>query len=223
MMSQGVVQNTADLRHVGHVDIHRIRCYLSLLMYFLSASPIVRHFFLLSLFTVNTLIIDLSHLCSDPVVVPVESEEEKAEHSDPEKEEDIGITFVARKTETPKHRPQSGEFGHVTSQHEAGDLEMWVGAVLFSCDGVLLQFQQLWTGVQAQRLPRPRPWLETATCPGRAVWALLPPVCLWRPPRSSLWTCSRPGTRASPPWRASLPPLHSLSPSTHGSAHCPDW
>lgn len=113
MMSQGVVQNTADLRHVGHVDIHRIRCYLSLLMYTCISCPsvlsIVRHFFLLSLFTVNTLIIDLSHLCSDPVVVPVESEEEKAEHSDPEKEEDIGITFVARKTETPKHRPQSGE------------------------------------------------------------------------------------------------------------------
>lgn len=47
-------------------------------------------------------------VCSDPVVVPVESEEEKAEHSDPEKEEDVGITFVARKVETPKQRPKSG-------------------------------------------------------------------------------------------------------------------
>lgn len=103
MMSQGVVQNAADLRRVGHVDIHRIRCYLSLLVYMCISCPID------TLITVNTLIIDLSHLCSDPVVVPVESEEEKAEHSDPEKEEDVGITFVARKTETPKHRPQSGE------------------------------------------------------------------------------------------------------------------
>lgn len=45
---------------------------------------------------------------SDPVVVPVESEEEKAEHSDPEKDEDVGITFVARKVESPKQRPKSG-------------------------------------------------------------------------------------------------------------------
>ncbi|KAM3625431.1 uncharacterized protein V6R79_011882 [Siganus canaliculatus] len=43
----------------------------------------------------------------NPVVVPVESEEEKGEHSDPEKEEDVGITFVARKAETPKPRPKS--------------------------------------------------------------------------------------------------------------------
>lgn len=47
-------------------------------------------------------------VCSDPAVVPVESEEEKAEHSDPEKDEDMGITFVARKVETPKQRPKSG-------------------------------------------------------------------------------------------------------------------
>lgn len=46
---------------------------------------------------------------SDPVVVPVEPEVDKAEHSDPEKEEDVGITFVARKAETPKQRPKSGE------------------------------------------------------------------------------------------------------------------
>lgn len=45
---------------------------------------------------------------SDPVVVPVESQEEKQEHSDGEKEEDVGITFVARKVETPKQRPKSG-------------------------------------------------------------------------------------------------------------------
>lgn len=38
----------------------------------------------------------------------MESEEEKAEDSDPEKEEDVGITFVARKVETPKQRPKSG-------------------------------------------------------------------------------------------------------------------
>ncbi|KAI3377369.1 hypothetical protein L3Q82_008408, partial [Scortum barcoo] len=43
----------------------------------------------------------------NPVVVPVESEEDKGEHSDPEKEEDVGITFIARKTETPKQRPKS--------------------------------------------------------------------------------------------------------------------
>ncbi|KAM7405584.1 hypothetical protein PAMP_000023 [Pampus punctatissimus] len=43
----------------------------------------------------------------DPAVVPVESEEEKAEHSDPEKEEDVGIIFIARKAETPKQRPKS--------------------------------------------------------------------------------------------------------------------
>ncbi|KAM9765557.1 LOW QUALITY PROTEIN: sodium/hydrogen exchanger 5 [Menidia menidia] len=39
----------------------------------------------------------------DPVVVPVEPEEDKA---DPE--EDEGITFVARRPETPRQRPQSG-------------------------------------------------------------------------------------------------------------------
>ncbi|XP_029283527.1 LOW QUALITY PROTEIN: sodium/hydrogen exchanger 5-like, partial [Cottoperca gobio] len=43
----------------------------------------------------------------NPVVVPVESEEDGADHSDPEKEEDVGITFVARKPETPKQRPKS--------------------------------------------------------------------------------------------------------------------
>ncbi|XP_037619261.1 sodium/hydrogen exchanger 5-like [Sebastes umbrosus] len=43
----------------------------------------------------------------NPVVVPVDSEEDKGDHSDPEKEEDVGITFVARKVETPKQRPKS--------------------------------------------------------------------------------------------------------------------
>ncbi|KAJ4919168.1 hypothetical protein JOQ06_000705 [Pogonophryne albipinna] len=42
----------------------------------------------------------------NPVVVPVESD---AEHSDAEKEEDVGITFIAHKPETPKPRPKSGE------------------------------------------------------------------------------------------------------------------
>ncbi|XP_068173448.1 sodium/hydrogen exchanger 5 [Antennarius striatus] len=39
------------------------------------------------------------------VVVPVEGEEENL--SDVEKEEDVGITFIARKAETPKQRPKS--------------------------------------------------------------------------------------------------------------------
>ncbi|CAL8351106.1 unnamed protein product [Merluccius merluccius] len=44
----------------------------------------------------------------DPVVVPVESEEEEREEEErSEREEDVGITFVARKEETPKQRPQS--------------------------------------------------------------------------------------------------------------------
>ncbi|XP_072527290.1 sodium/hydrogen exchanger 5 [Salminus brasiliensis] len=44
----------------------------------------------------------------DPVVVPLQSEEDKGEHSEPEKDEDVGITFVARKaTDTPKERPKS--------------------------------------------------------------------------------------------------------------------
>ncbi|XP_076856439.1 sodium/hydrogen exchanger 5 isoform X2 [Brachyhypopomus gauderio] len=44
----------------------------------------------------------------DPVVVPLESEEEMGDHSEPEKDEDIGIVFVARKaSETQKERPKS--------------------------------------------------------------------------------------------------------------------
>ncbi|XP_047219592.1 sodium/hydrogen exchanger 5 isoform X2 [Girardinichthys multiradiatus] len=43
----------------------------------------------------------------DPAVVPVELEEDKGDYSDPEKEEDVGITFIARKAETPKQRPKS--------------------------------------------------------------------------------------------------------------------
>lgn len=39
----------------------------------------------------------------------MESEEEKEERSEGEKDEDVGITFVARKAETPKQRPKSGE------------------------------------------------------------------------------------------------------------------
>ncbi|XP_072321951.1 sodium/hydrogen exchanger 5 [Eucyclogobius newberryi] len=41
----------------------------------------------------------------EPVLVPVDSEDDKGEHS--EKEDDEGITFVARKVETPKPRPKS--------------------------------------------------------------------------------------------------------------------
>ncbi|KAL7833835.1 hypothetical protein AOLI_G00287950 [Acnodon oligacanthus] len=44
----------------------------------------------------------------DPIVVPLESEENKGERSEPDKDEDVGITFVARKgSETPKERPKS--------------------------------------------------------------------------------------------------------------------
>uniref|UniRef100_A0A3Q2PEG9 Sodium/hydrogen exchanger n=1 Tax=Fundulus heteroclitus TaxID=8078 RepID=A0A3Q2PEG9_FUNHE len=77
-----------------------------------------------------------------------------------------------------------------------------------------------------ERIPRPtppRPPLKTAICRGKAAWDLLRPVCLWRPPRSSLWTCSRPGTRASPPWRASPPHPPPPSPSTRASAPSPGW
>ncbi|KAF7688046.1 sodium/hydrogen exchanger 5 [Silurus meridionalis] len=44
----------------------------------------------------------------DPVVIPLEPGEEKAEHSEAEKDEDVGITFVAhRGSETPTARPKS--------------------------------------------------------------------------------------------------------------------
>uniref|UniRef100_A0A1A8CVW8 Sodium/hydrogen exchanger n=1 Tax=Nothobranchius kadleci TaxID=1051664 RepID=A0A1A8CVW8_NOTKA len=43
----------------------------------------------------------------DPMLFPMEPEDTKAEHSDPEKEEDVGIVFVAHKAETPKQRPKS--------------------------------------------------------------------------------------------------------------------
>lgn len=43
---------------------------------------------------------------AEPVLVPVESDEDK-DHSEVEKEDDEGITFVARKVETPKPRPKS--------------------------------------------------------------------------------------------------------------------
>uniref|UniRef100_A0AAY4B6Y2 Sodium/hydrogen exchanger n=1 Tax=Denticeps clupeoides TaxID=299321 RepID=A0AAY4B6Y2_9TELE len=52
--------------------------------------------------------VNVPYVCADPIVVPLESEEEKGEHTEPEKEEDVGITFVARKApETPKERPKS--------------------------------------------------------------------------------------------------------------------
>ncbi|XP_047436942.1 sodium/hydrogen exchanger 5 [Mugil cephalus] len=72
----------------------------------------------------------------DPVVVPVESEEDKAEHSDPEKEDDVGITFVARKAETPKPRPKSvpaaldGSSSDVPLSPPGGDSHLpWKGGV----------------------------------------------------------------------------------------------
>lgn len=48
----------------------------------------------------------------DPVVVPLETGEDKGEHSEPEKDDDVGITFVAhRGSETPKTQPKSGNEG----------------------------------------------------------------------------------------------------------------
>uniref|UniRef100_A0A8C1L8X5 Sodium/hydrogen exchanger n=1 Tax=Cyprinus carpio TaxID=7962 RepID=A0A8C1L8X5_CYPCA len=50
------------------------------------------------------------HMSSDPAVVPVAPEEDKHDPSEPDKDDDVGITFVARKApETPKERPKSGE------------------------------------------------------------------------------------------------------------------
>ncbi len=50
------------------------------------------------------------HTSSDPAVVPVAPEEDKHYPSEPDKDDDVGITFVARKApETPKERPKSGE------------------------------------------------------------------------------------------------------------------
>lgn len=55
---------------------------------------------------------------TDPVVAPLESEAGKGENLEPEKDEDVGITFVARKTsETPKTRPKSGKRGRPTNNN----------------------------------------------------------------------------------------------------------
>ncbi|XP_056135382.1 sodium/hydrogen exchanger 5 [Lampris incognitus] len=43
----------------------------------------------------------------DPVMVPMQSEEEKGENSEHERDEDVGITFVARTAEKSKERPRS--------------------------------------------------------------------------------------------------------------------
>ncbi|KAA0723385.1 Sodium/hydrogen exchanger 5 [Triplophysa tibetana] len=44
----------------------------------------------------------------DPVVVPMGPEEDKHDPSEPDRDEDVGITFVARRApETPKERPKS--------------------------------------------------------------------------------------------------------------------
>uniref|UniRef100_A0A667ZLJ5 Sodium/hydrogen exchanger n=1 Tax=Myripristis murdjan TaxID=586833 RepID=A0A667ZLJ5_9TELE len=64
----------------------------------------------------------------DPVVVPIDSEEDKGEHSDPEKEEDVGITFVAHNTETPKQRPKSVPAGLDGCQSPSNQLP-WKGGV----------------------------------------------------------------------------------------------
>lgn len=52
-----------------------------------------------------------TYMCAsiDPVIMPLKPGEEKGAHSEPEKDEDVGITFVAHKgSETPKARPKSG-------------------------------------------------------------------------------------------------------------------
>lgn len=63
------------------------------------------------IFNLNLLLIKnpcALYVSADPVVVPLGLDEDK--HSEPDKDEDVGITFVARKTpETPKERPKSGE------------------------------------------------------------------------------------------------------------------
>lgn len=52
-------------------------------------------------------------MSADPVVVPMGPEEDKHDASEPDKDEDVGITFVARRTpETPKERPKSGKIYH---------------------------------------------------------------------------------------------------------------
>uniref|UniRef100_A0A3B4TVJ8 Sodium/hydrogen exchanger n=1 Tax=Seriola dumerili TaxID=41447 RepID=A0A3B4TVJ8_SERDU len=68
-----------------------------------------------------------------PAVIPVE---DKAEHSDAEKEDDVGITFVARKAETPKQRPKSAALDGCQSPTAAppsptsGDSHLpWKGSV----------------------------------------------------------------------------------------------
>lgn len=48
-------------------------------------------------------------LGSDSGGVPVEGNMESQAPPPPEKDEDVGIVFVARKLETPKQRPKSGE------------------------------------------------------------------------------------------------------------------
>ncbi|XP_077418840.1 sodium/hydrogen exchanger 5 isoform X2 [Vanacampus margaritifer] len=64
----------------------------------------------------------------DPVVVPLGSDgdEDQGECSDAEKEEDVGITFIAVKAETPKQRPHS-----VAAVPAGGDTHLpWKGVGL---------------------------------------------------------------------------------------------
>lgn len=159
----------------------------------------------------------------------MESQVEKQEHSDGEKEEDVGITFVARKVETPKQRPKSGGCQQVPG-HTPSRFLTWGPATFCGscCNSQIIvpvghQCQLLWKGVQVRRQTPPHHPVQTATCHGRAAWEPRPLVSQWRLQRSFQWTCSRPGTRASPPLRASPLPLSLLSLSTHGSAHLADW
>lgn len=49
-------------------------------------------------------------MSADPVVVPMGPEEDKHDAFEPDRDEDVGITFVARRApETPKERPKSGK------------------------------------------------------------------------------------------------------------------
>lgn len=49
-------------------------------------------------------------MSADPLVAPLAPEEDKHDPTEVDKDDDVGIIFVARRTpETPKERPKSGE------------------------------------------------------------------------------------------------------------------
>ncbi|XP_071613254.1 sodium/hydrogen exchanger 5 isoform X6 [Heliangelus exortis] len=63
-----------------------------------------------------------------------------------------------------------------------------------------------WMSAPAPASSPPRPPWQRRSCPGketRLIWLFTSPR---RPPKSCQWICRRHGTKASPPWRASLPP-----------------